>query len=123
MRLCIHVIAKLRPPQSSLYLHSLHPPGEIKSSIDRYSCVTRFIRRLITLIDIENMHSKPYIKHLTEYFSFLLEFAKQGDEECKFFISIDAISIIINFYLNYGKILNEFPDPFSDNEDDEFDER
>lgn len=98
--------------------------GDINPSLGGWNSVTyRFIRRLISLIDIGNMTTKPYIKHLTEYFNFLLEFSKQGDEECQFLLSIDAISTIIDFYLNYGKIQSEFIDPFSDNEEDEFEER
>lgn len=69
------------------------------------------------------MNTKPQIKYLTEYFSFLLEFAKQGDEEGRFLLSVETISIMINFYLNYGKISNELFDSFSDNEDEEIDER
>lgn len=101
-------------------------PGNLikqNSLSERYATVTRFISRFISLIDIERMNTKPCIKNLTEYFHFLNEFAKQGEEECKYLISIEAISTIINFYLNYGKIQNEFLDNFSDNEDDDFDER
>lgn len=76
----------------------------------------------MSLIDIENMQTKPNIKHLTDYFDFLIHYAKLGDEESKLLLNIEAISTIVNFYMNYGKISNEF-DTFSDNEDDEFDER
>lgn len=126
VRLLIHVITKTKPnPIHSLYLHPLMPGNLIKqnSLSERYATVTRFISRFISLIDIERMNTKPCIKNLTEYFHFLNEFAKQGEEECKYLISIEAISTIINFYLNYGKIQNEFLDNFSDNEDDDFDER
>ncbi|KAJ6218179.1 hypothetical protein RDWZM_009336 [Blomia tropicalis] len=122
IRLCIHVIVKLKPaPCNALFLHHLNSDG--MKTVDRYKCVTRFIRRLLSLIDIDNMSIKPNIKNLTEYFSFLYEFAKQGDEECSFLISIEAISIMINFYLNHTKIMNEFVDHFSDNEDEEFEDR
>lgn len=116
------MIVKLKPaPCNALFLHHLNSDG--MKTVDRYKCVTRFIRRLLSLIDIDNMSIKPNIKNLTEYFSFLYEFAKQGDEECSFLISIEAISIMINFYLNHTKIMNEFVDHFSDNEDEEFEDR
>lgn len=115
----------MKPSIHSIFLQPLFSENLItqNSLPDRYATVTRFISRLISLIDIDRMNTKPCIKNLTEYFNFLNEFAKQGDEECKFLISIEAISTIINFYLNYGKIQSEFLDPFSDNEDDDFEER
>ncbi|KAG1678108.1 Ubiquitin carboxyl-terminal hydrolase 34 [Nymphon striatum] len=66
------------------------------SQIEHYSCVTRFVKKLLTLIE---HGAKQHLKHLTEYFAFLYEFAKMGDEEGQFLLSIDAISIMINFYL------------------------
>lgn len=43
--------------------------------------------------------AKPHLKHLTEYFALLYEFAKMGEEESQFLISIHAISTMVNFYL------------------------
>eukprot|EP00061_Rhincodon_typus_P008626 g31400.t1 len=42
------------------------------------SCVTRFVK---TLLSIMEHGVKPHSKHLTEYFAFLFEFAKMGEEE------------------------------------------
>lgn len=42
---------------------------------------------------------RPHSKFLTEYFAFLLEFAKMGDEESFFLINVNAISTMVNFYL------------------------
>ncbi|KPM06040.1 ubiquitin specific protease-like protein 2 [Sarcoptes scabiei] len=126
IRLCIHVIVKLRPINSSIYLHSLnhqHCEDNRVVPLELYTCVTRFISRLIHLIDIDRISTRHSIKYFHEYFSFLLEYAKQGDEECRFLLSIDTIPIVINFYLNYTKISIEPLDSMSDNEDEDFDER
>lgn len=45
--------------------------------------------------------ANQHTKHLTEYFAFLLEFAKMGSRECQFLLSIEAISTINNFYLGH----------------------
>lgn len=42
---------------------------------------------------------RPHSKYLTEYFAFLLDFSKMGDEESLFMIHINAISTMINFYM------------------------
>lgn len=44
------------------------------------SCVTRFVK---TLLSIMEHGVKPHSKHLTEYFAFLFEFAKMGEEEVR----------------------------------------
>ena len=116
----------MKPVHSPIYIHPLHAhlnEGELNSSVGLHSCVTRFIRRLISLISEDLINTKPQIKYLTEYFSFLLEFAKQGDDECRFLMSIETISIMVHFYMNYGKISNELFDSLSDNEDEDIDER
>jgi ubiquitin carboxyl-terminal hydrolase 34 len=43
--------------------------------------------------------AKAHLKHLTEYFAFLNEFSKMGEEESQFLISVHAISSMVNFYL------------------------
>lgn len=59
------------------------------------SCVTRFVK---TLLSIMEHGVKPHSKHLTEYFAFLYEFAKMGEEEVS--VSYDRISkTVIKFYL------------------------
>lgn len=45
------------------------------------SCVTRFVK---TLLSIMEHGVKPHSKHLTEYFAFLYEFVKMGEEEVLF---------------------------------------
>nr|XP_027200113.1 ubiquitin carboxyl-terminal hydrolase 34-like [Dermatophagoides pteronyssinus] len=140
VRLCIHVIQKLKS-SSSIYMHSLTTTTTATnvalssnedlvirpSSVDLHlnHSVINFIKRLISLINSDLIMSRPNIKYLSEYFSFLLEFAKQGDEEYQLLLSIGTISTLINFYLNHGKIVGDFPESFqsSDNEDEDFDER
>ncbi|GFW68785.1 ubiquitin carboxyl-terminal hydrolase 34 [Trichonephila clavipes] len=120
-RLCIHVITQLKPVHSAMYLQPFSDSddssdGDI-SQIGQYSCVTRFIRKLLTLIE---HGAKQHLKHLTEYFAFLLEFAKMGEEECQFLLSIEAISTIVNFYL--GQKASDYVEILSDEEEDEDDE-
>jgi hypothetical protein len=43
--------------------------------------------------------AKAHLKHLTEYFAFLNEFSKMGEEESQFLISVRAVSSMVNFYL------------------------
>lgn len=50
--------------------------------------------------------AKAHLKHLTEYFGFLYEFCKMGEEECKFLLGVGAISTTVNFYL--GQKANDF---------------
>lgn len=52
------------------------------------SCVTRFVK---TLLSIMEHGVKPHSKHLTEYFAFLYEFAKMGEEE----VSEEVLSKIV----------------------------
>lgn len=63
------------------------------------SCVTRFVK---TLLSIMEHGVKPHSKHLTEYFAFLYEFAKMGEEEVSdmnsaviFIISLSAVNIFV----------------------------
>jgi len=43
--------------------------------------------------------AKSYLKNLTEYFTLLHDFSKLGDEECLFLINVEAITVMVNFYL------------------------
>ncbi|KAK3093520.1 hypothetical protein FSP39_016701 [Pinctada imbricata] len=98
-RLLIHVITQLRPAHFDLYLQPIveSEDGEIDVfELGSKSCVTRFIKKMLSILD----HGvRPHSKFLTEYFAFLLEFAKMGDEECLFLINVNAIATMVNFYL------------------------
>merc|ERR1719422_3021312 len=61
------------------------------------SPITRFVRMLLNLL--EQGTAKPHLKHLTEMFSFLLDFAKLGDQEAEFLLNIQAITTCVEFYL------------------------
>lgn len=50
--------------------------------------------------------AKAHLKHLTEYFNFLYEFSKMGDEESKFLLAVAAINSMVHFYL--GQKANDF---------------
>lgn len=45
--------------------------------------------------------AKAHLKHLTEYFGFLYEFSRMGDEEAHFLIAIGAIHTMVQFYLGH----------------------
>ncbi|XP_037876167.1 ubiquitin carboxyl-terminal hydrolase puf isoform X2 [Bombyx mori] len=93
-RLCMHVIQRLRSSHCALYLQGIE--DEDDSKLGEASCVTRFIRMLLSLM--EN-GARAHLRHLTEYFSLLYEFSKMGEEEGKFLLRINAISSMVNFYL------------------------
>ncbi|XP_051939696.1 ubiquitin carboxyl-terminal hydrolase 34 isoform X4 [Hippocampus zosterae] len=100
-RLCIHVIQRLRPVHAHLYLQPGMEDGsdDMDGSVEDIgsrSCVTRFVK---TLLSIMEHGVKPHSKHLTEYFAFLYEFAKMGEEESQFLLSLQAISIMVHFYM------------------------
>lgn len=50
--------------------------------------------------------AKAHLKHLTEYFGFLYEFSRMGEEESKFLLTIGAIHTMVDFYL--GHKVHEF---------------
>lgn len=64
-------------PTSFLCCSSDDMDGPVED-IGSRSCVTRFVK---TLLSIMEHGVKPHSKHLTEYFAFLYEFAKMGEEE------------------------------------------
>ncbi|XP_070576482.1 ubiquitin carboxyl-terminal hydrolase 34-like isoform X2 [Ptychodera flava] len=120
-RLCVHVMQQLRERHAPLYLHPMLdeeeemeiPPEEIGN----FSCVTRFIKRLLSIIE---HGAKPHIKHLTEYFSLLYDFARMGEPECNFLLSIEAITIMANFYL--GSKAPDYVEVVSDDDQDDDEE-
>lgn len=111
-RLCIHVIQKLRAMEKDSYILPWsasdplsHPTEEIRAKIGSTSPVTRFIRMLLGLL--ESGVARPHLKYLTELFRFLYDFAKLGEEETKFLLSIKAISTLVEFYL---RIIKQSPE-------------
>ena len=44
--------------------------------------------------------AKSHLRNLTEYFAFLLEFAKMGDTETEFLLATECITTMVNFYLS-----------------------
>ncbi|CAL8351436.1 unnamed protein product, partial [Boreogadus saida] len=123
-RLCIHVIQRLRPVHAHLYLQpgmedgSDDMDGPVEDMGSR-SCVTRFVK---TLLSIMEHGVKPHSKHLTEYFAFLYEFAKMGEEESQFLLSLQAISIMVHFYMGTKGPENPQVEVLSEEEGDDEDE-
>ncbi|RVE55279.1 hypothetical protein evm_000177 [Chilo suppressalis] len=104
-RLCMHVIQRLRSSHCALYLQGVEE-GEDNSKLGEASCVTRFIRMLLSLM--EN-GARSHLRHLTEYFSLLYEFSKMGEEEGKFMLRVNAISSMVAFYLGQNGATAESP--------------
>ncbi|XP_018562913.1 ubiquitin carboxyl-terminal hydrolase 34 [Anoplophora glabripennis] len=122
-RLCIHVIQRLKQSHSSLYLEvdrdGPDSGGDEKKTIDpskigNASCVTKFIKTLLSLME---HGAKAHLKHLTEYFGFLYEFSKMGEEESKFLLAVGAINTMVHFYL--GQKVNDFVDVSEGEEEEE----
>lgn len=134
----IHLVFKpdlvFRQSHSSLYLKvdddvelsPLDEPHNVNiSKIGNASCVTKFIKTLLSLVSgvvslpllrlkrhfFQMEHgAKAHLKHLTEYFNFLYEFSKMGDEEAKFLLAVGAINSMVHFYL--GQKANDFVSSF-----------
>ena len=51
------------------------------------------------VLHLQIEHVRPHSKYLAEYFLFLLEFAKLGEEECSFLTNINCISTMVHFYM------------------------
>nr|XP_023680681.1 ubiquitin carboxyl-terminal hydrolase 34 isoform X2 [Paramormyrops kingsleyae] len=123
-RLCIHVIQRLRPVHAHLYLQPGMEDGSDDmdgpvEDIGSRSCVTRFVK---TLLSIMEHGVKPHSKHLTEYFAFLYEFAKMGEEESQFLLSLQAITIMVHFYMGTKGPENPQVEVLSEEEGEEEDE-
>lgn len=124
-RLVIHVIQRLRQSHCDLYLKtsskeesssttsvstgnssidsSTITAGECdESSIGRSygeaSCVTRFIKSLILLME---HNAKSHLRHLSEFFGLLYEFSRMGDEEAMFLLKINVTRSMSDFYLGH----------------------
>ncbi len=52
---------------------------------------------LLSLLD--SGVARPHLKYLTELFRFLYDFAKLGEEETRFLLSVKAIATVVEFYL------------------------
>lgn len=121
-RLCIHVIQRLKQSHSKLYLQmedgkewTKEENGNVDlAKIGNASCVTRFIKTLLSLME---HGAKAHLKHLTEYFGFLYEFSKMGEEESKFLLAVGAIHSMVHFYL--GQKSNDFVDVSEGEEEEE----
>lgn len=122
-RLCIHVIQRLKQSHSSLYLdldEEVSSVGENDrkmidpSKIGNTSCVTKFVKTLLSLME---HGAKAHLKHLTEYFGFIYEFSKMGEEESKFLLAVGAINTMVHFYL--GQKVNDFVDVSEGEEEEE----
>ena len=61
----------------------------------------RFVRTVLGLL--ESGVARPHIKNLSELFRFLSDFSKLGPEETKFLLSVQTISIFVDFYLKAVK--------------------
>ena len=85
------------------------------------SPITRFVRMLLNLL--EQGTAKPHLKHLTELFSFILDFAKLGDQEAEFLLNVQTITTCVEFYLKIcgNASVNETELEVSDDDDSEED--
>jgi ubiquitin carboxyl-terminal hydrolase 34 len=72
--------------------------GSAEATIGEKSCVTKFIKSLIALM--EN-GAKAHLRHLTEFFGLLYEFSRMGEEETKFLLQINVIKSVSDFYLGH----------------------
>uniref|UniRef100_A0A182R156 ubiquitinyl hydrolase 1 n=1 Tax=Anopheles farauti TaxID=69004 RepID=A0A182R156_9DIPT len=85
--------------------------------IGNVSCVTRFIKSLIMLME---HGAKAHSRHLSEFFSLLYEFSRMGEEEALFLLRINVIRSVADFYLGHKG--QECVDANSDNEENSSDE-
>ena len=87
---------------------TIFPTAEIRPKIGSSSSVTRFIRMLFGLLDSGS--ARPHLRYWTEFFRFLYDFAKLGEEETRFLLSVRAITSLVDFYL---KTIKQSPDNVS----------
>uniref|UniRef100_A0A182P423 ubiquitinyl hydrolase 1 n=1 Tax=Anopheles epiroticus TaxID=199890 RepID=A0A182P423_9DIPT len=115
-RLVIHVIQRLRQSHCSLYLKA-ETDMDGNEIIGNVSCVTRFIKSLIMLME---HGAKAHSRHLSEFFGLLYEFSRMGEEEALFLLRINVIRSVADFYLGHKG--QECMDANSDNEENSSDE-
>ncbi|XP_053660566.1 ubiquitin carboxyl-terminal hydrolase puf [Anopheles marshallii] len=115
-RLVIHVIQRLRQSHCGLYLKA-ETDIDGNEIIGNVSCVTRFIKSLIMLME---HGAKAHSRHLSEFFGLLYEFSRMGEEEALFLLRINVIRSVADFYLGHKG--QECIDANSDNEENSSDE-
>lgn len=96
-RLVIHVIQRLRQSNYMLYLKT-ETDDDNKEVVGNASCVTRFIKSLIMLME---HGAKAHLRHLSEFFGLLYEFSRMGEEEGLFLLKINVIRSVADFYLGH----------------------
>lgn len=96
-RLVIHVIQRLRQSHYNLYLKT-DTDIDGKETIGDASCVTRFIKSLISIME---HGAKAHLRHLSEFFGLLYEFSRMGEEETLFLLKINVIRSVADFYLGH----------------------
>lgn len=96
-RLVIHVIQRLRQSHCNLYLKT-ETDAEGREIVGDASCVTRFIKSLITIME---HGAKAHLRHLSEFFGLLYEFSRMGEEETLFLLKINVIRSVADFYLGH----------------------
>ncbi|XP_055587463.1 ubiquitin carboxyl-terminal hydrolase puf [Uranotaenia lowii] len=116
-RLVIHVIQRLRQNHCSLYL-KVEPDDDDNEIIGNVSCVTRFIKSLIMLME---HGARAHLRHLSEFFGLLYEFSRMGEEEALFLLRINVIRSVADFYLGH-KAAQDCVETTSDNDDNSSDE-
>ena len=100
----MHFLVLFRDMEKAQYLlpwipqEPLEQPDEAtRPQIGMASPITSFLRTGLHLLD--SGVARSYLKHLTELFRFLYDFAKLGDEEARFLLSINTITTFVEFYL------------------------
>ncbi|KAK3803788.1 hypothetical protein RRG08_026023 [Elysia crispata] len=95
--------------------------GMDTAEICDHNCVTRFITKLLSNLECS---MRPTNKYLSEYFTFLYEFAKlqdaNGDFPSAYFLNaINTISMVVRFYMGSKSSQPDYVEIMSDEEDDE----
>ncbi|KAH9519588.1 Ubiquitin carboxyl-terminal hydrolase 34 [Bulinus truncatus] len=117
-RLLIMMINQLsKASNEHLALRSDMDPSDICG----HSCLTRFITKLLSNLECG---MRPTNKYLTEYFTFLFEFAKLQDSNtdfpsASFLNSINTISMVVRFYMGSKSSQPDYVEILSDEEDEE----
>lgn len=86
-----------RQSHSALYL-KVESDEDGNEIIGNVSCVTRFIKSLIMLME---HGARAHLRHLSEFFGLLYEFSRMGEEEALFLLRINVIRSVADFYLGH----------------------